>query len=151
MATRTKRTGPAPRATDAPAAKHATSEVEIGPSAVFSGYDELAELGKENFGAFVRANAALSHGLEQIGKEVIVYARQSLESAAATTTALLSAKSLQDVIELNNGFARAALDRFLESSARLSEAGVKAASETLGPLSACAESAFTKFAKPLAL
>src|ERR1700735_4523712 len=67
---------------------------------MFHGYEGWADLGRENFAAVLKANAALSEGLEAIGKEVFVYARRSFEQAAETATALLGAKTIEDVFEL---------------------------------------------------
>jgi phasin family protein len=103
-------------------------------AALFAGYDQLADLGRENFAAVLRANAALSEGFEAIGKEVILYARRSFEQAAETATALLGAKTLEDVFQLNSEFAKANLERLIERSAKLSEMSVKVANEALAPL-----------------
>lgn len=100
----------------------------------FGGYDHLADLGRENLAAMLRANAAFSEGFEAIGKEMLGYARTSFESAAGAATALLGAKTLEDVVQLNTRFARVNLDHLIAHSAKLSEMGAKVASEALGTL-----------------
>jgi phasin family protein len=120
------------------------------PAALFVGYEELADLGRENFAAVLRANAALSEGLEAIGKEVMGYARNSFENAAETATALLAAKTFEDVVQLNTDFAKASLEQMIEGSTKLSEMGVKVANEALAPLGDRVEATFQKLAKPLA-
>ena len=119
-----------------------------GSTDAFAGYDHLAELGRENFAAMLRANAALSEGFEAISKEVIGYARTSFESAAEAATALLGAKTLEDVVQLNTAFARVNLDQLIAHSAKLSEMGAKAASEALAPLGGCVEATLETLAKP---
>ena len=129
------------------AAKAANGEAAAG---LFAGYAQLADLGRENFAAMLRANAALSEGLEAIGKEVILYARTSFEQAAETATALLGAKTFEDVLQVNAQFAKANLERMIERSAKLSEMGVKVTSEALAPLGGRVEAAIHQFSKPIA-
>jgi phasin family protein len=120
-------------------------------AALFAGYEQMAELGRENFAAMLRANAALSQGMEEIGKEVILYARRSFEQAAETATALLGAKTFEDVFQLNSEFAKANLERLIERSAKLSEMGVKVASEALAPLGGRVEAAIQTLSRPQAV
>lgn len=120
-------------------------------AAMFAGYEELADLGRENMAAVMRANTALSSGLEAIGKEVILYARGSFEQAAETATALLGAKTFEDVFQLNSQFAKANLERMIEGSAKLSEMGIKLANEALAPLGGRVEATIHKLGKPLAV
>ncbi|HUC64524.1 MAG TPA: phasin family protein [Stellaceae bacterium] len=117
-------------------------------AALFAGYDQLADLGRENFAAVLRANAVLSEGLEAIGKEVILYARRSFEQAAETATALLGAKTLEDVFQLNSEFAKANLERLIERSAKLSEMSVKVANEALAPLGGRVEATIHSLSRP---
>ena len=130
-----------------PAASVANGEAA---SALFKGYEHWADLGRENFAAVLKANAALSEGLEAIGKEVILYARRSFEQAAETATALLGAKTIEDVVQLNTAYAKANLEGLIEGSARLSEMGMKVANEAMAPLGGRVEAAIQKLSKPVA-
>lgn len=151
MATKTKKP-----ATAVAVAATAETKVENGqPTAAvlfagFAGYEELADLGRENFAALLRANAALTEGLEAIGKEVIGYARSSFERYAETAAALLGAKTLEDVVQVNTDFAKGYLERFIERSQKLSEMSVKVANEALAPLGSRVEATVQKLGKPLA-
>src|SRR5580658_4615620 len=98
---------------------------------LFAGYEEFADLNRENIAAVIAANAALREGIGEIGKEVLGYARTSLESAAEAATALLGAKTIEDVFELNATYAKASLERLISRTTKLSEMGVKVANETL--------------------
>lgn len=120
------------------------------PTPMFQGYEGWADLGRENFAAVLKANAALSEGLEAIGKEVFVYARRSFEQAAETATALLGAKTIEDVFELNTALAKANITGMIERSAKLSELSIKVANETLAPLGGRMEATIHKLSKPLA-
>ena len=141
------------------AKKAATAEAAAGElngaaatasAGIFAGYEELAELGRENFAAVLRANAVLSEGMEAIGKEVVCYAHDSLEDAAEVATALLAAKTLEDVVQLNSAFAKASFERLVARSTKLSAIGTRVASEALAPLGDRVEATFDKLGKPAA-
>jgi phasin family protein len=136
-----------------PATETAPAELNgaaAAPAALFVGYEELADLGRENFAAVLRANAALTEGFEAISKEMMGYARNSFETAAETATALLGAKTFEDLVQLNSEFAKASFERIVERSAKLSEISVKVANEALAPLGDRVEATFHKLGKPLA-
>ena len=152
MATKTKKPATAVAAATATEEKKLENgEAMATMFAGFSGYEELADLGRENFAAVLKANAALSEGLEAIGKEVIGYAKTSFESAAETAAALLGAKTFEDVVQVNTEFTKAYIERFIERSQKLSEMSVKLANEAMAPLGSRVEATVQKLGKPLAL
>ena len=109
--------------------------------------DSLADLGCDNFAAVTKANRALSEGLQAIGQQLFAYATNSLETASQTATALLGAKTLDEVMELNRALAKAALNTVAERSAKLSEMGMAVASETLAPLGGRVEAALHRLTR----
>ena len=114
------------------------------------GYEDLATHGKETLSALVAANAALSQALERIGLELVSLARAAVESAAEAGAGMVDAKSLEDVVALQYDFTKGCLERLIVGGARLSELGLKAASEVYEPLGARAEKAIDALKKPLA-
>jgi phasin family protein len=112
--------------------------------------EDLAVLGKGNLDAVVQSNTVIAKGLEDISREFMSYAQASLESAASATKALFGAKTLQDVIALNNAFAKTSLDTFLANSTKLGDMGLKVANQALEPISARVNVAIEKLAKPAA-
>jgi phasin family protein len=119
-------------------------------STVFVGYEQFADLSRDNMAALIKANTVLSQGLEAIGKEFMGYAKHSFETAAETAKALLAAKTIEDVVQLNTEYAKSSVERMIERSAKLSEMGVKVANETLAPLGGRVEATIQKLSKPLA-
>jgi phasin family protein len=123
--------------------------VPEGAPAAFS-LDSLTDLGRENMEAVARANLALSEGLKAISEEIFTYAFSTLESASQTATALLGAKTLDEVLQLNSELAKSSFETLVTRSAKLSEMGVNVASGTFKPLGTRFEATFVKFAKPAA-
>jgi phasin family protein len=150
MATKTKKPATAVAATATAETKVENGEPAAALFAGFAGYEELADLGRENFAAILRANAALTEGIEAIGKEMIGYARSSFERYAETAAALLGAKTLEDLVQVNTDFAKGYMERFIERSQKLSEMSVKVANEALAPIGSRVEATVQKLGKPMA-
>lgn len=147
MATKTPKKTP-PQLEDTVAATQA--QVQESSTQIFKAYDQLSQLGQGNLEAVVAANQALAKGAEEISKEIFGIAQASFENAASAAKAFMGAKTLQDVIELNNTVAKNALDAFLANSAKLSEMAFKVTSEAAQPLKARVDAAIEKLARPVA-
>jgi hypothetical protein len=119
-------------------------------SAPFPGlsYADLASIGRENIEAAVKANAALSAGIEAIGQEVMVCARAALKTASETAHGLLGARTLDDVVRLQTEMAKRSFDGFVAGSVKLSELGVTVASEALAPWEGRVEAVMAHFTYP---
>jgi phasin family protein len=137
-------------AAEATSERHGVAATAAVPAGVFTSYEELADLGRENLAALSRANAALTEGMEAIGKEIVAYARESLETAAEAATALLAAKTLEDLVQFNGDFAKTSFERMIAGSTKLSEMGMKVAAEALSPLGDRVEATLQTLGKPLA-
>jgi hypothetical protein len=111
-------------------------------------YPDLAALGRENLAALARANAVLVKGFEEIGQEVASCAEQSLLSAMDTARALVGIRTLADLVALNSKVAQATLEGALANTARLSEIGIRVATEALGPFNERVVLAFGRAGQP---
>ena len=114
------------------------------------GYEGLASQSKGMLSAVVAANAALSQAMERMSLELVGLTRAAVESAAATGAGLVDARSLEDVVALQYDFTKGCVERLIVGGARLSELGLRAASEVYEPLGARAEKALDALRKPLA-
>jgi len=127
-----------------------TKATAMGDSDDAPASEKFAELGRENLAALWRANAALSQALEAVNHQVIDYVRSSFATAASTATALLGARTFEDVFQLNAELAEASMVGLIEGTAKLSEIGAKFANEALVPLSGRFEATMQQLARPLA-
>lgn len=125
-------------------------QVEKTSAQVLKGYDEVASFSKQNVEALVEAGSIVAKGVEEIGKEVVAYSQASFDKSVAAGTALLSAKSLREVVDLQNDYAKSSFDAFVAEANRLSELSVKVANEAFAPLSARMNVAVEKLSKPIA-
>ncbi len=102
--------------------------------AVFKGYDEFAVMGKDTLDAMVRTNSIVAKGMEIFGMEILAYAQASLEDGVAQTQALLGAKSLKELVDLQSDYARARLDKVVAETAKLTDMSVQTANEAMAPM-----------------
>jgi phasin family protein len=150
MAVKPKKADSVPTALPSPLPGELTMPQAWAP--MFSGMnlESFADLGRENIAAVTRANVVWSEGVQAIGQEILTYAKSSLASASHTATALLGAKTLDEVIQLNSDLAKATLETLVERSAKLSEMGVSLANEAMAPLGGRVEATLAKLGRPLA-
>lgn len=93
-----------------------------------------AMFGAELYAAFTDSQAALARGAEAMTDEVAGLVRDSLSLAAENATAMLRARTWTDAIEANLGFARKSFDTALAGSVKVTEIGIKTASDAIHPL-----------------
>ncbi len=117
---------------------------------LFKGYDDMTKTGKENVDAFVQASTVFARAVEDMSKAVFAYTQASVDMSVSTGKALLTAKSLREVVDLQNEFARTSFDSLLAEATKLSELSVKAANQALEPIQARVNATVATFAKPIA-
>jgi len=94
---------------------------------------ELAQFSRDAFAAVVQSQTALARGLEALSVEMTGLALSGIDTATRTATKMLGVKTLSDAIDVNTGFACSSLEVLVGGSAKLSELGVKLATETSRP------------------
>jgi hypothetical protein len=104
------------------------------PVAKGSSSEELTDFGREAFAALVQSQKAVARGLEALTAEMTGLAISGIDVAARTATDMLGVKTLSDAMEVNVGFTRSSFDTLLGGSAKLSELGVKLATEASQPI-----------------
>ena len=107
---------------------------QLPPPAAIKAAEPAAVFGTELFAAFTDSQAALARGAEAMTDEVAALVRDSLSLATENATAMLRARTWTDAIEANLGFARKSFDTALAGSAKVTEIGIKTASDAIHPL-----------------
>ncbi|MCA1998119.1 MAG: phasin family protein, partial [Armatimonadetes bacterium] len=125
-------------------------QVEKASEQMMKGYDELAAIAKGNVDALVQSGTVVFKGAEDMSREVAAYARSSFDKSVAAGKAMLSAKSIQEVVELQNSFAKTSFDAFVNEATKLQEMSVKVANEAFAPINARMTATVEKFSKPMA-
>jgi phasin family protein len=96
--------------------------------------NELNAHSKKNLEALVASATAATKGAEALGAHAMAYSKQALEDQVSAAKSLAGAKSFQEAIELQTGFAKAALEGYLANFGKLSEVVAASVKETVKPL-----------------
>jgi len=83
--------------------------------------NELNAFQKENAEAVIASATIAGKNAEMLNSNAVAYAKTSMESAVAATKALTSAKSVQDMIEVQTDFVKSSMDMFLAELNKTSE------------------------------
>ena len=118
--------------------------------AVAKSVDDAAKLGKEQVEAIVSAGNVAAKGFETINAEVLAFTKSQFEDQISATKAMMGVKTLQELIELQNGFAKSAFEAYTAHTTKLSEVATKAAQEAFAPINTQFQAAVEKMVKPLA-
>lgn len=122
-------------------------QVEKASTYAFTGYDEAADFSKDTLEAVMTSSNVVAKGVEDLGRAVTNFTQTSIEDNLTMATKVFSAKSLQEVVQLQSDWVKASLGGFFNESARLQELSLKVTNDALGPIGARATAAFEKIAK----
>ena len=86
-------------------------------------------------------------GVQDLSKHIAAAAQASLDESISAFKALSSVKSLKDAYELQSSFARAALEKSLAESGKLTDASFKLTEQAMAPITARVTVAAQKFTK----
>lgn len=118
--------------------------------AVAKGVDDAAKLSKDQVEAYVSASNVATKGLETINAEVMAFTKTQVEDQISAAKAMMGAKTLQELIELQNGYAKSAFEAYTAHTTKLSEVATKVAQDAFAPINAQVQAAVEKMVKPIA-
>lgn len=128
----------------------AKEQFEKTTAQLLKGYEDLQATSKANVDALLESSAIAAKGAEDLGREVVAYSQSVLDQSITTGKALLTAKSLQEVVELQNSFLKSSFDAFIAETTRIQELSVKVTNDALAPLSGRVNATVETLSKPLA-
>ena len=115
----------------------------------FKNYDEIADFNKDTIEAVIASSNVVAKGVEDLGQEIASYAQFAAEKNIETAKQLFAVKSVQDAMDLQASWAKAAFDGFLAESAKLQDLSLQVSTKAAEPLSKQVNAAVEKFAKPI--
>lgn len=89
---------------------------------------------RQNVEAVIASATAAAKGAEALGAQAAAFAKASVDNQVAAARSLASAKSVQDVIELQTSYARTALETYLAELNRWGETLTASVKESVQPL-----------------
>jgi phasin family protein len=107
--------------------------------------NEANSQGKRNMEAVAASVTAAAKGAEVLGAQVVAYSKKAFEDQIAQAKALATAKSLQEVVELQTSFAKLSLEAYISELNRASEVVSATMKDSLRPLNERATSVVEQF------
>jgi phasin family protein len=109
--------------------------------------EEFVAFSQGNVEAMIKSSQIWATGMQDLSKHIASAAQASMEEGMSTFKALSSVKSLKDAFDLQANYARAALEKTMAESGKLTDASFKLTEQALAPLTARMNVAVEKFAK----
>jgi phasin family protein len=95
---------------------------------------EITAFGKENLEAWVASSTATQKGVEAISARAVAFSKMALENHVAATKSLMTAKSVQEVVEKQTEYARSAFDTYVSELNSMSDLMAGFAKDAMKPL-----------------
>ncbi|HEY4043798.1 MAG TPA: TIGR01841 family phasin [Rhodopila sp.] len=123
------------------------AKVKEGVEKAMKTAEEIVAFNQGNIEAIMKSSQIWATGVQDLSKHLAAAAQASLDEGMSAFKALASVKSLKDAFELQSSFARAALEKSLTESGKLTDASFKLTEQALAPITARVTVAVEKFAK----
>lgn len=120
-----------------------------GMEAAVKGFDDISKQSKRAVEAMVNATTVTTRGLEAINAENMAFAKTQFDESVAAAKAMFGARTLQDLIDLQTGFAKSAFDSYMSQSTKVSEIATKLAQEAFEPINAQVQEVVERAMKPM--
>jgi len=103
--------------------------------------DDFQKFGQYNVDATMQVFGEWSKGWQAIAAEMTDYTKRSFEEGTATFEKLLSARSMEQALEIQSGYARRAYDGYLHQISKLGGLYAEWAKEAYKPVEKALQSA----------
>jgi hypothetical protein len=97
-------------------------------------FDDFQKLGQSNVDAAVKVFGEWNKGLQAIAAEMTDYTKRSFEEGTATLEKLMAAKSVEQAIEIQTGYAKRAYDEYMHQMSKIGGLYADLAKEAYKPV-----------------
>jgi phasin family protein len=124
-----------------------TTTLTQGMKTMMKSTEDLVAFGQANLEAFMKSGQIWSAGVQELTKQMATSAKASFEESVSTFKAISTAKSVKEAMDLQSTFAKAALEKAMAESNKLTDASIKLTEQTLAPITARVTVAVETFGK----
>jgi len=97
-------------------------------------YEDFQKLGQQNVDTAMKMVGEWSKGWQAIAAEMTDYTKRSFEEGTATVEKLLSAKSFEQAVEIQTGYAKRAYDDYMHQVSKIGGLYAELAKEAYKPV-----------------
>lgn len=120
---------------------------QMGKLGVLKGYEDAAQVSKENVDAAIRSSQVLAKAAEELGKAIYSFTQSSVELGVQASQAALNVRTLQDLVDVQSEYARNSMDHMIAGTSKISDMAVKVANEVMEPINQRMNEAIDKLNK----
>ena len=91
---------------------------------------------KKNFEAVVASATAATKGAEAVGAQALAFSKTLFDNQVTAARTLASAKSVQEVVELQTAYAKSALETYMSEFGKLTDTVQASVKEAFEPINA---------------
>jgi phasin family protein len=113
--------------------------------------EEFVSLGQANVEAVIKSGQIWTTGVQDITKTIAESAQAQFDHTVATWKALAGTKSLKEAFDIQSTRTRAALEKAVADTGKVTDASIKLAEQAMAPITARLNVAAEKFSKPTTL
>jgi len=95
--------------------------VKEGFEKTLSAVNDASKFHKETVDAIIESATVTGKGIETVNSNAVAYAKSAMEESVAVTKAVASAKSVQEIFEIQSDYAKSAMDTYLSELNKTSE------------------------------
>lgn len=99
-------------------------------------FEDIQNFGKQGFEAWVASATAMTKGVQAVAQEVAEFSRKSLELNTQTFEKAVGARSVERVVEVQQGYAKEAYETAVAQANKLGELYAAAAKDAYKPFEA---------------
>lgn len=89
---------------------------------------------KKNLEAVIASVSAATKGAEALGAQAMAYSKKAVEDQVAAAKSLSSAKSIQEVVELQTSFAKTAMEAYMAEVSKMGETVAASLKDSVKPI-----------------
>ncbi len=89
---------------------------------------------KKNLEAVIASVTAATKGAEALGAQAMAFSKNAMETNVTAAKSLASAKSVQEIVELQTSFAKSALEAYMAEVGKMSEIVSASVKDSMKPL-----------------
>jgi phasin family protein len=109
--------------------------------------EEFVAFGHGNVEAIVKSSQIWAAGVQDLSKQLAANAQAQFDETMSVFKTMTSLKSLKDIFELQSTYAKAALEKTVSESGKLTDASLKLTEQALAPIAARVTSAVETFGR----
>ena len=106
---------------------------------------EMNTLSKKNMEAVVASATATAKGAETLSAQAMAFSKTMFDSQVTAAKSLASAKSVQELVELQTTFAKSAMETYMSQFGKMSETMSASVKESMKPINERVAAVVEKF------